>query len=323
MARRPTSIAAWLGKDAEMGGVRDRPDTYKRILVPLDGSAVAEEALTMAAGLAGPGTQVLLLRVISEPKPNLDPLGRLLGSTGESLRRDRQSALDYLIAAASNLRDSGEPIRPIASVVVGDPAEQIVKVARERGYELIVMTTHGRGAVGRLAFGSVTDRVGRLSQVPVVITGPKNVSEQTTTGRIVVPLDGSPLARKALPVASRLGKQLGKSVLLISVVDLWGSHGLSLATSIDTRLYGDAMAEAETEIEGMLKKFGARFDSTGLMVQTETTRGPIAPAIMAATEPGDILVMTSHGRGGLTRFLLSSTAEKLVRESRVPVVLVP
>jgi len=302
--------------------------TFRRILVPLDGSALAEHALGHAAALASAQSQILLLRVLEEPRGHAGMNGQYSGEAGEALRLDRQSALNELVATASKIRDAGSPVRPIASIVVGDPAEQIAQVAHERGYDLIVMSSHGRGAIGRFAFGSVADRVARTSTVPTLITRPEDDAALTLHApyqRLVVPLDGSVLAARALLVAVQLAKQLDVPVQLVSVVDLWGHDSPSVLypAGLNSRYYDEAMAETEAELSCMLKKAALRLQADGISVKTQTLRGPIAAAIMSTTVPGDIIVMTSHAKSGLTRFLLGSVAEKLVRESPAPVLLVP
>ncbi|MFL5762182.1 MAG: universal stress protein [Thermomicrobiales bacterium] len=299
-----------------------------RILVPLDGSEFAEEALAYALALSSPNTHVLLLRVIAGERERSSPKHILGGSAIDELRRERQDALEYLVATASEVRHNGASVQPIASVAVGDTAEQIVRVARDRGYDMIVMSSHGRGAVRRLAYGSVADRVARTSPVPVLIVRPGSEGQKEETRqirRLVVPLDGSPLAEKALPIAARLAPQIGVPMLIVSVVESWGAASPFMAypAGLSTEYQDEAMASAETWLRKSLEKVGQLASAENLTVSTQILRGPIAPSIMAATRAGDLVVMTSHCRSGISRFLLGSVAEKLVRECQAPVLLVP
>jgi nucleotide-binding universal stress UspA family protein len=304
-------------------------ERFRRILVPLDGSAFAEEALAYAVALSPHYSPMLLLRVIAGERERSSPKHAYGGSSDDEVRKERQPALEYLVETATKLREKGALVRPVASVAVGDPAEQIVRTAHERGYNLIVMSSHGRGAVGRIAYGSVADRVARTSPVPVLITRPSREDEadedQPLAQRLVVPLDGSALAEQALQVAAQLALRIGVPVLLVSVVDLWGNSSPSVfyPASLDVRFYDEAMSELEHERKEMLTKIAARLQSEGVTVKTQTLRGPVPQAIMAATQPDDIIVMTSHAHSGFSRFLLGSVAEKLVRECQAPVLLVP
>jgi nucleotide-binding universal stress UspA family protein len=89
------------------------------------------------------------------------------------------------------------------------------------------------------------------------------------------------------------------------------------------RVYDEAMHETEYELKGMLEKVVEALQADGIEVRKQVMRGSVAPAIMSATSPGDVVVMTSHARSGFTRFVLGSVAEKLVRECEAPVLLVP
>jgi nucleotide-binding universal stress UspA family protein len=300
----------------------------RRILVPLDGSAFAEEALAYAMALATHDSHVLLLRVIPGERENRSPKDVFGGSTDDELRKNRKDALEYLVATATKLREEGAPVRPVASVAVGTPAEQIATVAFERGYNLIVMSSHGRGAVGRIAYGSVADRVARTSHVPVLITRPRTVtqiSEHPSIRRLVVPLDGSNLAQRALPVAVSLAIQTDSPILLVSVVDVNGSASPFVAypAALGIELYHEAMVGTEEAMKKQFEKIELQLRTKGLKVESRVLHGPIGPSIMAETTTDDLVVMTSHGRAGVSRFLLGSVAEKLVRECQAPVLLVP
>lgn len=141
--------------------------------------------------------------------------------------------------------------------------------------------------------------------------------------RIVVPLDGSEFAERALPEAEGLAQLTGAPVHLLRVTDLrqfvwYGELGLAMDVSA---------AEAETAREttaagSYLTTIAERLTGSGLTADTEVRRGQTSREVIAATRPGDVIVMASHGRGGVPRWFLGSVAEEVVRHATVPVLMV-
>ena len=174
-----------------------------RLLVPLDGSEEAQAALPYALALATPGAELILLTVL--PTAEAAPTSAEPGTTTPE---DRARAALELVAKGA--RQAGHAVR--IEVAVGDPTARIVDAAADMNVTMIVMTSHGRGALGRLIFGSVADGVARTADVPVMIVragklapGPVGIT------RLVVPLDGSPQAEQSLPVATAISRRLGWS----------------------------------------------------------------------------------------------------------------
>jgi nucleotide-binding universal stress UspA family protein len=140
--------------------------------------------------------------------------------------------------------------------------------------------------------------------------------------RIVVPLDGSPLAETALPEATELARLSGAEIRLVRVIDFTmtekhGAFGLALEYA-PQQFFDVELEEAET----YLRETADRLRGAGLTVSSEVTRGRVALVLANYCKPGDAVVMASHGRGGLSRWFLGSVAEDLVRKSTVPVMLV-
>ena len=261
------------------------------ILVPLDGSQLAEQALPYAQKLAEPGCQLILLEVGQDD----DDLGLL----------DRHA-------------DSCASLE----TAVGDPAEQILGAAKDLGVGLIVMTTHGRGALGRWAFGSVADAVTRTSPVPVFVVRPQSEDAEIAPviQRVVVPLDGSPLAEEALPTATSLAQRLHVPVHLVTAIDV---IEIMPTVAFDASLYEETVAQLEADATGWLTQTAEQLQQEGVATTWAILHGSPFLVITDAVKPGDVIVMASHGRGGAKRWLLGSVAEKLIREGPVPVVLVP
>jgi nucleotide-binding universal stress UspA family protein len=138
--------------------------------------------------------------------------------------------------------------------------------------------------------------------------------------RILVPLDGSEFAERALAPAEELSRLTGARLHLIRVVDLsQANYGMALAYStLPAQVFATELEEARTYLDGVRQSLISR----GHAVTTEVRRGKSAREIAAATRPGDMVVMTTHGRAGATRWLFGSVAEDVVRHVAVPVLLV-
>lgn len=141
--------------------------------------------------------------------------------------------------------------------------------------------------------------------------------------RIVVPLDGSKLAEEALPAAEELARLTHAPMLLLRVVDFtrleqYGPYGLALEYASVEPVLAAERAEAVRYLEDVQRQLTTK----GLSVAFAVRSGPVARELVAATQPGDVVVMASHGRGGLSRWLLGSVAEDVVRHAPVPVMIV-
>ena len=287
---------------------------FDLILVPLDGSAAAQAALTIAELI--PSRRVRLLRV--EPD-SASPL-TVEEPAWEAWRTHREREVQaFLERAAGPLRRQGRPVE--TAVAFGDPAGEIVAAATAA--DLIVMGSHGRGAGDRLRFGSVADRVARHAAAPtLVVRGGERLAAAPPLTRLVVPLDGSPLAERALPVAAALAGDLGLPVHLVRVVDVD-----ALRAAVQVGIHA-AAANARSQAvvcrraEEYLAAQAQRLRDRDLPATSDVRTGPPAAELLAAIRPGDLVVLTTHGRGGLQRWLLGSVADKLVRLAAAPVLLV-
>ena len=301
------------------------------VLAPVDGSNRALRAIPWASKLAGPGGTVVLLRVIPAQPAYAESLFSLVGAEdniqGIQDAWSRTATADMDEAAALI---AGSDVTVEQLVAEGEPDEEIVAAAARRGVDMIAMASHGRGALGRAIFGSVADRVARTAMVPVLIlrTPDEDADTSVVVSRIVVPLDGSEIAQRALPVASQLARQLKAPVHVVRAVDpvtalpmapgIFGAAP-SVNAEVTDQIWQEAESQARTAVSDAVSSLQAEgIDATGAMLN-----GSPFFAISEATKPGDLLILTSHGRGGVRRWLLGSVAEKLVREAAAPVVLVP
>lgn len=293
---------------------------YDRILVPVDGSDEAEAALAVAARL--PARAVRLLRV--------DPLDGGDGGVApdaESPWRTFRTKEFREEMARSAARFPALSDRIEFAVRFGDPADKIIADAATA--DLVVMTTHGRGTAGRLIFGSVADRVARHGTTPTLLIRSVSTSAPPTVAtRIVVPLDGSPLAEQALPEASKLAQALGLPIRLVRVVDLEAMLA-TIRFELFARKRGDLAGEAydlarrtnERIAAEYLAQHAERLRAEDIAAETVVRTGSPVFVLLEMLQPKDVVAMTTHGHGGIQRWLIGSVAEKLVREAPCPVLL--
>ena len=304
------------------------------ILVPLDGSDIAAGILPYASQVAKSCGVPLLLLTVLDP----DSMGRPNSAyTLQSLARDRGpnyweeierilqvKALDALKGVASRLREEGVAVEVQASL--GRPAEQILQVSEEEGCGLIAMSTHGRNPISRSILGSVTDKVIHTSKVPVLtVTPERGKSYQEGSGSvttIVVPLDGSELAEEALPFAEELARALSLDILLARAVRTeLPTYTEAEFSAWEPDLTEGIIQEATEYLAGVAESLVSR----GLTVRTEVVRGAPAQALLTLAQETEqnLIAMTTRGRSGLSRWLMGSVTEALVRSSGDPVLVIP
>lgn len=286
---------------------------FDTIVVPLDGSSAAERVLAYVARL--PSRQVRLLQVFPDVS-DLVPDPDLLDAWRRARAEDAEAYLGHL---AEPLRGQGREVDQ--AWAFGEPAEQIVTAAAPG--DLIAMSTHGRGLAGRVLLGSVADRVVRHAAAPTLLV---RAGERPTGGaevaRLVVPLDGSKLAEQALPVAAELARELGVPVRLVRALDVDLVRAAVQAGPAVAAAHAASQARLETGILAELEARAASLREQGVAATAEVLHGAAVPALLAALVPDDLLVLTTHGRGNVGRWLLGSVAEPLVRQAVAPVLLV-
>lgn len=277
-------------------------DAPFRILIPLDGTPRSQHALPYAQALATAQTKLMLLEVLPDPEPERGLRGNITTSAEAVGLRQSRAATAALETIAERVRSGASGAGVDVAVVVGGSADRILQAAREMQIDLIVMATYSRSQIGRLVLGSVTDRIVKAATVPVLVVRPHDVAANLSTvvQRLVVPLDGSRTASSALPITERLALLTGLPVHLVTVA-----------------------SDEQSEARYHTKRPYTTLVEQGVRVSTETLVGRPVAAIERATQPGDLIVMASHHRAGLTAWLLHGVAERLMSHGRCPVLLTP
>jgi nucleotide-binding universal stress UspA family protein len=287
----------------------------RRVLVPLDGTKLAESILPEAQRLAGDGGVLILLR---DPIDMVSDHARL-DDTEDDATQDASASLELL---AAPLRLTGMSVETHA-VVRADPADAIDVAAHTYGADVVALGTHGRGPLGRMLHGDVVGHALAHSSVPVLVhhveapLGPSSNSEPQL--RILVPLDGSPFAERAVPLASELADEWAASIWLVHVVSHYPVTGFP-RTDIVPQAVTDGSARLAAE--QYLGEVGARYGGT---LHPHVLFGPVTEHLVAAVSAWDIshVVMTSHGRTGLSSVVLGSVASDLIQLSPCPLIIVP
>ena len=295
------------------------------ILVPLDGSPLAETALDPALLLARRfEAEVLLVRTVVSEEPSADETRAPRPVTTHTAQR-------YLASVANYVRREGVVAQTVMLPL--EPAEGIAVEAALNNVDLIVMTTHGRKGIDALLHPSVTWQVLRQTQAPILACKCANGDDPATPSLhlprfitdphapILVPLDGSLQAETALPLAQELARVFGNRLLLLRAGERPSLGGGIIG---DQLMLDQAVKWSLDEAGSYLEHKALELASAGLAVETETAVGGAAPFIRQVAEERQVglIVIASHGRGWLGRFVLGSVAESVLREGDTPVLLV-
>ena len=296
---------------------------FRRIVLPLDGSPVAERALPYAEALARlMGAPLHLVRVTDPLRPG-SPLANLLAFDAMTLdvwlEGERVAAREYL----DHLQVDLQPRQASVTVEHLDGPTADALLASTQPGDLLVMATHGRGGPARWFLGSTAEAVIRRATVPVfLVRADEAAPSQPHLGRVVVPVDGSEFAEEALPIARDLATRLGIPIHLITVIDVSGITSLDIAVAaISAESLEDNLIQLFTEAERDIAHACEQLGETRTQLTTDVLHGAPGLAIPNAVHPGDLIVMTTHGRSGPARWVLGSVAEAVVRRSTVPVLL--
>lgn len=271
---------------------------YKRVLVPLDGSPASETILPVVRALVRQhNAAVTLLRVAP--------------------RRAEAEAREYLRARATELDATG-----VACEVRRGPVARAIRAcAEETRAELIAMCTSGREGFRRMVLGSVADSVLRRGRLPVLLVRAEGMqTKQFRLRRILAPVDGSAQAESGLLHAQRLARAFDAEVLVLSV---WDSMGYRLGSFPENEL---EMKKQEEHAKAKFYIIEAthRLQAGGARVHWKLLSGPVSQCILdtAKVNSSDLIVMATHGATGITRIVEGSIAGEVLRDAKVPVLIV-
>ena len=295
---------------------------YHTILVPFDGSDFGVQALDLAAEVGRRADASLLLLHVAGAIPAAEP-GEAPEALVEADRRRRERRKADLDAAAERLEAGGVSVTP--RLETGRISDVLVETA-EAEADLVVMATHGRGPLSRFWLGSVADALVRRCAVPLLLVRPREDGEGVGPDdleHLLLPLDGSELAETVLAPAAALGDLFAARYTLLRVVRpvFPGVAGYEDAAPVIDPTVVEDLEAAAADYLGELRE---RLPDAMREVDTRVVRGSSIPSAVleAAREAGgSAIALASHGRGGIERALLGSTADKIVRGARGPVLV--
>ncbi|MCS7255077.1 MAG: universal stress protein [Thermomicrobium sp.] len=294
----------------------------RTVLAAHDGSTVADTVLPAAALMARLfSAPVVVVRVLETMRPFYDPTrGEVVWLAADEPRLEIPAEAllaDQLDALARS------DVTPRAVVRLGTAVEELLAEVQQWPDPLLVVASHGRGGLGRAVLGSVTDRVVRAGVCPVLVVRASGAPFERLT-HILVPLDGSPAAERALPYAVVLARKAGACLTLVRVAEthrelLVEFRGRRLAAGVAER-----MAGLEREASAYLEAVRAQLPSA-ISVRTLTVSGDPKRQLVTVVERErpDLVVLTTHGHGGVQRWLIGSVTERLLTTTRVPLLVVP
>ena len=304
---------------------------YKRMLVPLDGSELAEVALVYAKELAVTlDLEAILLHVCVPEEQAFASMHRAyLDRAGETVRGKPEGS-----PTATGVQSGDKRMEVRGELVVGHPAEEILRYADENDVDLILLATHGRSGIRRWAMGSVADKVLRTSKTPVWLVRadpPAETLYDDCPGRtLLVPLDGSDLAESVLPHVEALAKQRGAETVEVDVVRVCeapfitadypeASMALTWEEHVE-QMKSRFKAGCEHYLQGVEKRLG----EAGLKVRSEVLMGEVADEIIeyANRNPCSLIAMSTHGRSGVSRWAFGSVADRVLHGVSSPIFLV-
>ena len=294
---------------------------FEKILVPLDGSQLAETALEAALVIARKQSgEIILLTVPTYGQVMAPgPAGYTLMTPSQSpdiLNEDAETYLDGIYR-----RISGPGIEVMTEVVGGDIAGNIVDMAAAEKADLIVMTNHGYSGFTRWMMGSITERVLRSAPRPVLVIRCAGLPENA-----VITLDGSSLSEQALVPGLNLARLLGADVtlLLIDEAKKLGDLELSLLDVAGAGLGQQIAQEDQDHSIQYLSEIVEKFSSSNQEIKILVLGGSAADSILAYVEkkPADLLIMATHGHTGLRRWVYGSVTEKCLHNSACAMLIV-
>jgi nucleotide-binding universal stress UspA family protein len=314
------------------GLVRKESTMFHKVLVPLDGSVLAEHALPPALSLVDrKGGEVLLLRVaVAENTVLVEAAGggnaHGVAWPAQSLEAVVQEARNYLSTLQIAYGSPGQIVR--MKVLTEERQSQdiaalIVEVARDEGSDLIVMSSHGRTGFTRWVLGSVAERVLSAAPCPVLVR-----RSPAPVRRVLIPLDGSPLSECAVQPGLEVAAGLGAQVTLLRAITEAGSLGGNaehqfyrqsvirrlLVAAPSSQPVHHVLDQLSAEADFYLRRVAAVHQRPGQTIHTAVEAGPAAESILRFAEQHavDLIAMATHGRTGLQRWVYGSVTDRVV-----------
>ena len=296
---------------------------FKQLLVPLDGSALAEVVLPVAAYLAQTlGAKVMLLHVVERNAPPT--------VHGERHLTNLVEAKAYLTEVTRRAFPADVPVEQhVHTGELGDMAHTIAAHIDEMKADLIVMCAHGQGGLKRMIVGRIAQQVVACGSAPVLLIQPDPTGNSPAFAcrRLLVPLDGDPAHEHGLMVATDLAQACEASLYLLTVIPTLGTLPAERAAA--GKLLPAATAAlldlSQQEADNYMERWTTQLRAGGLTMNSQVGRGAPANIIVqtARQVSANLIVLGTHGKKGLAAFWADSVAARVISQTRLPMLLVP
>jgi nucleotide-binding universal stress UspA family protein len=304
---------------------------YEKMLVPLDGSELAEMVFPYAAEIAGKmGTDIDLFLVSGPSAQAMVPMqSAYIKHAAEIVEKQVEEIRSGLKKSTGTVKVQGEQTE-------GYPADEILRYAEERDVDMILMSSHGLSGNKRWSIGSVANKIMSASKIPVLLVR-AGESEEAETEKwqiksVLVPLDGSELAESVLPHVKALGKQEGPGsveVVLLRVCEpptIPSYYGPELSgVPLDWGKYVEQeLVREKQRAAEYLTELEAKFKAKGIKVRSEVIQGKPDDEIVeyANKNKFSMIIMATHGRSGFSRLVYGSVAANLLHGVSSPLLVV-
>ncbi len=291
----------------------------RHVLVTLDGSEYAEQVLPAAESICS-AFHARLTLVTVLPEPSRFGLFHRTGAQPAILNGERRERRAYLQGVAKRMRAKG--IEVTTSVLTGPVAESVNQFMKEQRIDMSVISTRGRSGLQRWLLGSVAAHWIQLATQPVLVIhpAPEGPPPVPGFGKLLVALDGSEYAERVLPMV-RASTQYGSLVILLRVPEVPEAQGFGIMTDEIEGLRAEAEAEACQYLTGI----AALLHEEGIETRVLVTGSRPAESIIhvAEEEDVDVIMLSSHGLGGLEGMLVGSVPDRVIKQTHRPVLLVP
>ena len=297
---------------------------YRSICVPLDGSPFAEQALPLALEIARGAGAILQVALVHHPVPALATTMEVPEIEAQLEQEARAREQVYLSGIVEKMRRSAN-VPVTATLLDGAVTEALQLHMETSGTDLVVVTTHGRGPMSRFWLGSVADHLMRTLHLPVLLVRPAaQAAPPAALRRILLALDGSTFGEQAVAATTMLGRPFNAEYALMMVVEpplpLVDPSGLMVMPTSAA-----AVKELKTAATAYLEGVAVRLRKDGLKVTThQVDAATAAGAIIAQADElkVDLIALASHGAGGFERLVVGSVADKVIRGSTHPTLVV-
>jgi nucleotide-binding universal stress UspA family protein len=291
---------------------------FEKILLPMDGSELAEQAVPYVRDLASQlNAEVHMVHVCPIVHQNLTHMHKIyLDQVEANLRKDMKAV--WGLKTEPSIK---------SQILTGEPAPAILDYIKQNSIDLVAVTTCGASGLRAWAMGSVADKVVRGAGIPTLLIRVKTSPPQDKgfIRRILLPLDSSDASKIAVPYGTELAQKLGASLSLFSMAQTVYAQNLD-GMGVGVGVNWDAVdAATKKYVDESLEEVEKDLKTKGVNVNHITVLG-----IDAATEilelekkiPADIVVMATRGRSGISRWAFGSTAERVLRDGELPLLLI-